>query len=74
MEEQTQHSIPFTKFIHHSARGFQTWQELCKHIRRQVLQAQSSTEIAYTSVSPDWGPVIVDSLDEDGDVERLNAA
>ncbi|KAF7155130.1 hypothetical protein CNMCM5623_006557 [Aspergillus felis] len=74
MEEQTQHSTPFTKFIHHSARGFQTWQELCTQVRREVLQAQSSTEIAYTSVSPEWGPLVVDSLDEDGDVESLNAA
>ncbi|GFF23962.1 hypothetical protein IFM46972_00868 [Aspergillus udagawae] len=74
MEEQSQHSTPFTEFIYHPARGFQTWQELCTHIRREVLQAQSSTEIDYISVSPDWGPVIVDSLDEDGDVERLNAA
>ncbi|PKX94993.1 uncharacterized protein P174DRAFT_418964 [Aspergillus novofumigatus IBT 16806] len=74
MEELTQHTIPFTKFIHHSARGFKTWQELCTDIRREVLQAQSSTEIACTSVSPDWGPVIVHSLDEDGDIERLNAA
>ncbi|GIJ92275.1 hypothetical protein Asppvi_011252 [Aspergillus pseudoviridinutans] len=71
MEEQTQHSTPFTEFIHHSARGFQTWQELCTQVRREVLQAPSSTEIAYTSVSPEWGPLIVDSLDEYGEVRRL---
>ncbi|RHZ43300.1 uncharacterized protein CDV56_101571 [Aspergillus thermomutatus] len=74
MEDQIRHSIPLAESIHHSACRFQTWPELCTQIRREVLQAQSSTEIAYTSVCPDWGPLIVDSLDNNEDMESLNAA
>ncbi|RHZ54209.1 hypothetical protein CDV55_101981 [Aspergillus turcosus] len=74
MEKQTQHSIPFTKFIRHSASRFRTSKELFIQIRREILEAQDPTEIVCTSVSPAWGPLIVDSLDEDGEVERSNAA
>jgi hypothetical protein len=73
MEEQIQQSSPFTKFIRHSASRFRTSKELFVQIRREILEAQDPTEIICTSVSTDWGPLIVESLDGDGEVERVNA-
>ncbi|RHZ65828.1 uncharacterized protein CDV56_107388 [Aspergillus thermomutatus] len=72
--DKEQREVVWPEFIHHSATEFRTPQHMYTNIRKEILQTNSSAEIAYYSVPPDWGTLIVDSIENHEDTERSNAS
>jgi hypothetical protein len=71
--EKEQREVVWPEFIHHSATEFRTPQQMFSDIRKKILNTNHSAEITYSSVPPDWGTLIVDSIDSHEDTERSNA-
>lgn len=46
---------------------------MLSNIRKEILHTNHSAEITYFSVPPDWGTLIVDSIESHEDTEASNA-
>lgn len=70
---EKQREVVWPEFIQHSATEFRTQQQMLSNIRKEILHTNHSAEITYFSVPPDWGTLIVDSIESHEDTEASNA-